>query len=102
MRVRFASIVDWTLQEDYLRCSSLFYGCSRHDGIIYRSTDTERACFARLLFVFACNIGESELGPVALVQPVDVLLDADNAFARKDRHLGSNRVRAQPRERCNR
>lgn len=87
--VRYASEVDWRLNEDILHRKDNFHGARRHDCIILQGPDG--LLFARLLMVFTC-VALGTVHPMALITVYDPVTRVNW----KDRALGFRRVREPP------
>ncbi|KAG1857471.1 hypothetical protein F4604DRAFT_1589912 [Suillus subluteus] len=91
LQVNYESMVDWRQCKDLLRCNPEFFGSLRYDCVMVQ-TDNQ-PFFARLIFMFGCSIGETNLS-LALIHPYDVGIGVHN---KHDADLGLWRVRAKPR-----
>ncbi|OCH85134.1 hypothetical protein OBBRIDRAFT_740404 [Obba rivulosa] len=77
IKADYASMVDWRIAQDYLRCNPSWHGnpAGRYDHIIFRiSPDDESAVsFGQLIFIFTIKV-HSDVLPLALVCPFDPVL----------------------------
>ena len=97
----YESVVTWKPCTDFLRCSPVFYGQPRYDGIVVRTgAHPHDLVFGQLVFSFVCKTGSGDIEPIALIWPMDKPTELQNPHARKDRHLGLRRLRARPRAQC--
>ncbi|KAG1846280.1 hypothetical protein F4604DRAFT_1884179 [Suillus subluteus] len=91
LQVNYESMVDWRQCKDLLQCNPEFFGSPRYDCVMVQ-TDNQ-PFFARLIFMFGCSIGETNLS-LALIHLYDVGIGVRN---KHDADLGLWRVRAKPR-----
>ena len=92
LKVNFESVVTLQTETDYLRCSPMFHGTRRNDGIIYRlPTGALRFGMLHFVFVFMREDDESSMEPVILLRPMDIPIGPRSC---KDVDLGLHRVRA--------
>ncbi|KAG2121427.1 hypothetical protein DEU56DRAFT_873780 [Suillus clintonianus] len=91
LQVNYESMVDWRQCKDLLRCNPEFFGSPRYDCVMVQ-TDNQ-PFFARLIFMFGCSIGETNLS-LALIHPYDVGI---GVRSKHDTDLGLWRVRAKLR-----
>ena len=95
-KVDFESKITWKKLTDHLRCSPLFFGHPRYDGVIYQKdgdvfAGTAVFGFARLVFVFTISVQEVSYA-LALVQRMDIA-----NVRRVDRDLSLFRIRTRPK-----
>ncbi|KAI9456880.1 hypothetical protein HD554DRAFT_2030348 [Boletus coccyginus] len=53
IKVNYKSTVDWCQHTDYLRCSPMFHGVPRYDGVIIKMKNGH--IFGRLILIFGCQ-----------------------------------------------
>ncbi|KIK14665.1 hypothetical protein PISMIDRAFT_116623 [Pisolithus microcarpus 441] len=94
LKVNYESRVDWRQVTDYLRCSALFHGKPRYDCILFQLSPNEIA-FARLVFMFLCNIPDFGKYDFALVHPYTANVSATRHSFDDDFRI--TRVKARPR-----
>ncbi|KAG1906807.1 uncharacterized protein F5891DRAFT_1238949 [Suillus fuscotomentosus] len=90
LKVNYASLVDWHVSADYLRCSPMFHGLPRYDFVILQTEAS--VIFAQLLMVFTCMVGDVQY-PIVLTLPYDQPV---GARPRKDKDLDFWQVKAKP------
>src|SRR5579872_4392342 len=66
VRVKYKSLVDWTIKTNYLRCNPKFHGEPRYDFVIINPPKGGLA-FAQLVLIFIINIRGQDYH-LALVQ----------------------------------
>ncbi|KAF8120295.1 hypothetical protein EV363DRAFT_1191298 [Boletus edulis] len=94
LKVHYESKMDWREATDYVRCNPSFHGKPRYDAIIFQISLDEVA-FARLEFMFSCDIPGFGKYDFALVRPLTAAISANrNSF---DEALRLTRVKARPR-----
>ncbi|KAI9464204.1 hypothetical protein HD554DRAFT_2026564 [Boletus coccyginus] len=91
IKVNYESTVDWCQHTDYLRCSPMFHGVPRYDGVIIKTQNGH--IFGRLILIFGCQVTTGN-ATLVLVQPYDAPV---GVRTRKDKHLNLFRVRTRPR-----
>ncbi|KIN99482.1 hypothetical protein M404DRAFT_30342 [Pisolithus tinctorius Marx 270] len=70
LKVNYASVVDWKVAVNHIRCSPSFHGRPRYDCALIQLSETKTA-FVRLIFMFTCKIAAFEdVFQFALVQPL--------------------------------
>ncbi|KAG2065452.1 hypothetical protein BDR04DRAFT_1130398 [Suillus decipiens] len=94
LKVHYESTVDWKLTTDYLRCNPNFHGQPCYDCALIRFT-SEATVFARLIFMFKCQLEDHRSHEFALVQPYTASIVG--APRRLDREFKLTRVKAVPR-----
>ncbi|KAI5988874.1 hypothetical protein F5J12DRAFT_898070 [Pisolithus orientalis] len=93
LKVQYASMVDWEVAVNYLRCNPSFHGQPRYDGALIQLSETKTA-FVRLIFMFTCKVAVfKDTFQFALVQ----LLTAGTGVCRLDQDLRLVRVKAVSR-----
>lgn len=60
----------WFKETDYLRCSPMFSGQPRYDGVLFNEGEGETG-FGKLLFTFIIDIDGKSI-PMALIQQLDI------------------------------
>ncbi|KAG1788983.1 uncharacterized protein HD556DRAFT_1433910 [Suillus plorans] len=91
LQVNYESMVNWHQCRDLLRCNPEFFGSPRYDCVMVQTNN--QPFFARLIFMFGCSIGETNLS-LALIHPYDVGI---SVRSKHDTELGLWHVRAKPR-----
>ena len=94
MKTDFSSMVTWQILTDYLRCSPLFHGQPRNDGIIYKQANGHIA-FGQIQFMFTVSLSDQWTEPIVLILPMKI---SNGPRSRKDVELGLYRLRACARE----
>ncbi|KAI6144582.1 hypothetical protein BKA82DRAFT_4330868 [Pisolithus tinctorius] len=84
LKVNYESRMDWQQATDYLQCNPSFHSKPRYDTVLFQLSHSEIA-FARLVFMFSCNIPDFGTYQFALVHPYTANINAarssfDNAF----------------------
>ncbi|KIO04654.1 hypothetical protein M404DRAFT_26107 [Pisolithus tinctorius Marx 270] len=84
LKVNYESRMDWWQATDYLRCNPSFHGKPRYNTVLFQLSHSEIA-FARLVFMFSCNIPDFGTYQFALVRPYTANINAarssfDNTF----------------------
>ncbi len=92
MKVEYESKVTWKTVTDYLRCSPMFFGKPRYDGVIINSTGG-KCVFAQVILLFSIVINKKTYA-VAYVQLLDEEISEHKQI---DKDLCLYRVRARPR-----
>ncbi|KAI6139684.1 hypothetical protein BKA82DRAFT_4332162 [Pisolithus tinctorius] len=93
LKVNYASVVDWKVAVNHIRCSPSFHGRPRYDCALIQLSETKTA-FVRLIFMFTCKIAAFEdVFQFALVQP----LTAGTGVRRLDQDFRLTRVKAVSR-----
>ncbi|KAI6137977.1 hypothetical protein BKA82DRAFT_4333666 [Pisolithus tinctorius] len=70
LKVNYASVVDWKVAVNHIRCSPSFHGRPRYDCTLIQLSETKTA-FIQLIFMFTCKIAAFEdVFQFALVQPL--------------------------------
>ncbi|KAI6155453.1 hypothetical protein BKA82DRAFT_4326665 [Pisolithus tinctorius] len=93
LKVQYASMVDWEVAVNYLRCNPSFHGRPRYNGTLIQLSETKTA-FVRLIFMFTCKVAVfKDTFQFALVQP----LTAGTGVRRLDQDLRLVRVKAVSR-----
>ncbi|KAI5981570.1 hypothetical protein EDD15DRAFT_2391765 [Pisolithus albus] len=75
LKVNYESRVDWRQATDHLRCNPSFHGKPRYDSILFQLSQNKIA-FARLVFMFSCNIPDFGKYDFALVRPYTANISA--------------------------
>ncbi|KAI5992569.1 hypothetical protein F5J12DRAFT_907373 [Pisolithus orientalis] len=93
LKVQYASMVDWEVTMNYLRCNPSFHGRPRYDGTLIQLLETKTA-FVQLIFMFTCKVAVFEdTFQFALVQ----LLTAGTGVHRLNQDLQLVQVKAVSR-----
>ncbi|KAG2118345.1 hypothetical protein BD769DRAFT_1629698 [Suillus cothurnatus] len=90
LQVNYESMVDWHQSKDLLQCNPEFFGSPQYDCVMVQ-TDNQ-PFFARLIFMFSCSIGETNLSLV-LIHLYNVGI---GVHSKHDTDLGLWHVRAKP------
>ncbi|KAG1889503.1 hypothetical protein F4604DRAFT_1537717, partial [Suillus subluteus] len=69
LQVNYKSMVNWRQCKDLLQCNPEFFGSPQYDCVMVQTNN--QPFFARLIFMFGCSIGETNLS-LALIHPYDV------------------------------
>jgi hypothetical protein len=95
IKVKYESMVDWHIKTDYLRCNPDFNRRPRYDSVVVKFG--ESCTFARLVFVFVCQVN-GRTYQLALIQ----MLDRSSRVATKpvDKKLSISRWHVRARNRC--
>ncbi|KAI6005210.1 hypothetical protein F5J12DRAFT_905946 [Pisolithus orientalis] len=84
LKVNYESRMDWRQATDYLWCNPSFHGKPCYDTVLFQLSHSEIA-FARLVFMFSCNIPDFSTYQFALIHPYTANINAahssfNNAF----------------------
>ncbi|KIJ07472.1 hypothetical protein PAXINDRAFT_90348, partial [Paxillus involutus ATCC 200175] len=93
LKVNYESKMDWRQATDYIRCNPSFHGKPHYDSVLFQIS-VEKVAFARLVFMFSCNIPSFGTYDFALVRPLTADISANwNLF---DEAFRLTHVKARP------